>query len=250
MKMKSLPMMPFEYNFTSLCHSFGDRCVIRDIRIRLKASQCTLLVGENGAGKSTLLKIMAGLQKPDNVQLYIQRSPVKWGQGKSTLLKNVMYLHQQPYLFDGSVERNLYYLARINRLPDSNIAAAAQWAGIEGLLDKNAKTLSGGEKQRVALARAYLRQPHVILLDEPTANLDEDSRHRTLALLQKFRQAGCALVIASHEADLFLAIQDERLRLKRGRLSKEKPGKQSSVIALAGYQEKRGGSDYIRASIK
>ncbi len=233
-------MHNFEYNFLGINKAFGAKQVIKDARIKLKKAQCTLLVGENGAGKTTLLKILSGLEKPDVGQIRINDKEYNWGQGKSILLKNILYLHQQPYMFDGSVKKNLQYILKVNRKSVDLIDEAIEWAGLQDIINQNAKSLSGGEKQRVAIARAYLRNPHVVLLDEPTANLDQVSKIRTLKLLQQFKNDGIAMIIASHDPDIFHGLQDERLQLDNAKLTNLKPRKKSDKIAnINNYNSKR-----------
>ncbi|MBT4859734.1 MAG: energy-coupling factor ABC transporter ATP-binding protein [Gammaproteobacteria bacterium] len=223
-------MNSFEYNFLGINKAFGSKSVVKDARLKIKNARCTLLIGENGAGKSTLLKIISGLERPDSGLIRINNKDYKWGQGKSVLLKNIMYLHQQPYMFDGSVEKNLQYLVKVSRQPVKLIDQAIEWAGLQDIIHQNAKSLSGGEKQRVAIARAYLRNPEVVLLDEPTANLDQVSKIRTLKLLKQFKSRGIAMIIASHDPDIFNGLQDERLQLDSGKLTNLKPRKKSDKI--------------------
>ena len=223
-------MNSFEYNFLGLNKAFGSKSVVKDARLKIKNARCTLLIGENGAGKSTLLKIISGLERPDSGLIRINNKDYKWGQGKSVLLKNIMYLHQQPYMFDGSVEKNLQYLVKVSRQPVKLIDQAIEWAGLQDIIHQNAKSLSGGEKQRVAIARAYLRNPEVVLLDEPTANLDQVSKIRTLKLLKQFKSRGIAMIIASHDPEIFNGLQDERLQLDNGKLTNLKPRKKSDKI--------------------
>ena len=223
-------MNTFEYNFHGINKSYGSRRVIKDARIKLINAQCTLLIGDNGSGKSTLLKILSGLERPDTGLIRINNKEYKWGQGKSILLKNIMYLHQQPYMFEGSVEKNLQYLLKVSRQPPQLIDDAIEWAGLQDIIYQNAKSLSGGEKQRVAIARAYLRNPQVVLLDEPTTNLDQVSTVRTLKLLKQFKSRGIAMIIASHDPDIYQGLQDERLQLDNAKLTNLKPRKKSDKI--------------------
>lgn len=236
-------MNSFEYHFLGISKSYRSSIVIKDARIKVSNAQCTLLIGENGTGKTTLLKIMSGLEKPDVGMVRIDGQDVKWGRSKNRLLKNMMYLHQQPYMLDGSVRNNLEYILKVNGLSVKQnqelILQAIEWAGIERVIDQDAKHLSGGEKQRVAIARAYLRNPQVVLLDEPTANLDQASRVRTLALLKQLKASGIAMIIASHDPDLFAEFQDERLNLAQGKLTNLKPrAKRDSVTPIQRYQSK------------
>ena len=184
-----------------------------------------LICGDNGSGKSTLLRIMAGLLKPDLGQVAIadEQGFKQWPKQINMIRSEVMYLHQMPYLFDGTVERNLSYA--VNRelseeQKGKRITEVLQWAGLEALADIPAKKLSGGEKQRVAIARACLRKTKILLLDEPTANLDQTSRSKTIELLASLKKTGVSLVIACHEYQEFLEVSDGILQLKKGILNK------------------------------
>jgi tungstate transport system ATP-binding protein len=219
------PVRHFEYHFQCLSKAFGDKVVIKDARLKVSNAQCTVLVGKNGAGKTTLLKLLSGLSKADFGCVRIDTSSKKIARCKHILLKHFMYLHQHPYMLDGTVEKNL----RFSKKKVKNIGEAIEWARLQDLVKKDAKQLSGGEKQRVALARAYLRNPQVMLLDEPTANLDQFSKLRTMQLLEHFKNQGTAMVIATHDPGFFSPIQDEQLELKDGRLSHLNPKTKTSL---------------------
>ncbi len=145
----------------------------------------------------------------------------RWRHCRRQLQRQVMYLHQQPYLFDGTVTRNLA-LALPRALAATERARrtgkALQWARLGDLAHAPAKTLSSGEKQRVALARAWLRPSRFLLLDEPIANLDAASQTSAVALLQALKTAGVALLIASHHHAIFDSLIDHRLHLAHGKL--------------------------------
>ena len=132
-----------------------------------------------------------------------------------------MYLHQQPYMLAGSLKRNIEYAAGLNPTiadPAASVARAIEWAGLDGLEAQSAASLSGGQKQRVALARARLRDPRVLLLDEPTANLDSESRARTLRMLREFCDSGTAVIIVSHDPGVFDDLATRRLELREHRV--------------------------------
>ncbi|MGR3983955.1 MAG: energy-coupling factor ABC transporter ATP-binding protein [Gammaproteobacteria bacterium] len=214
-------MNDVQIRYTELGKSFARRRLLENLALSLRSGSAVLLSGENGAGKTTLLRILAGLEKPAHCLVDFGAGKTAWQDCRKILLRRVMYLHQAPYMFDGSVSRNLE-LALPRGLSKSRrrekIRRALEWARISALAEARAKTLSGGEKQRVSLARAWLRQSKILLLDEPIANMDRESQLRTVALLQRLKGARVALVIASHNHEVFDALIDRQLLLDGGKL--------------------------------
>lgn len=217
---------------------FSRRHLLDDLSLSLHGGQVALLCGENGSGKTTLLRILCGMDKPAQclVLFGTAENPAKWlpwSQCRKQLQQQVMYLHQQPYMFDGTVVRNLA-LALPRRMPTAQrnhqLRAALEWAQLDKLADCRAKTLSSGEKQRVALSRAWLRQSRILLLDEPIANMDQESRARTIALLKQLKQQHTALLIASHTHEVFDEIADCRMILNQGNLAQGSPAHELSGI--------------------
>lgn len=211
-------------SFTGIHKQFERRAILNAAALDLYAGQCHLLLGENGAGKSTLLRILAGLLKPDAADIHFHgysKPTMSWQKSRPRLRDTVMYLHQSPYLFDGSVIKNLSYAKSATQGGSHNDEAVAEvlsWSGLDDLAESPAKQLSGGEKQRLALARAKLRNAPVLLLDEPTSNLDQQSRERTIALLASLRDEGVSMLIACHDLAGFSEIANGRYHLAEGRL--------------------------------
>ena len=210
-----------QIQFSGITKSFGkgkrQKLIINDLDIALTGGECTLLTGNNGSGKSTLLRILSGLIKPDTATINNGLQSLSWKKARKLLRKQVMYLYQEPYMFDGSVRRNLLY-AVSGANAKQRVNQALQWADLEHRADTEAKCLSGGEKQRVALAQAWLKQPLVLLLDEPTANMDDYSRRITEDLLLSFKNNGTALLIASHDPKHFYRVADNNVSLIEGEL--------------------------------
>ncbi len=225
----------FRIGFRGIGKRFGSTLVLDNTALSLQSNDCILITGENGSGKTTLLRILAGLEIPDNCEVSVDDAePRSWRALRKRLLKTFMYLHQQPYMLAGSLRRNLEYAARLNPAivdRESAVNKAIHWGGLESLAAQSAASLSGGQKQRVALARARLRGPQILLLDEPTANLDSDSRGRTMQMLAEFRDSGTAIVIVSHDPDIFTELTTSRLHLQQHRIQSG-TGAESDVVEL------------------
>lgn len=205
-----------ELTFHQLSKHYGKRRVFTELTVSLIAGQCLLLTGKNGAGKSTLMRILAGLDQPDQGKIQANGKYYSWRAYRPELQRQILYLHQQPYLFEGSVWDNLAY-ALVRGLPRTEqyqqIEGIADWAGLTALLKNQAKRLSGGEAQRLAMARALLRKPAALLLDEPTANMDQAARLLTLEMLEDLKRQGLRLMVASHDPDWFQAVTNQHLAL-------------------------------------
>ncbi|HYA38770.1 MAG TPA: ABC transporter ATP-binding protein [Candidatus Methylomirabilis sp.] len=189
----------------------------------IHAGGCLLLTGPNGAGKTTLLKIISGLEPPDHALVDYLGTSLAWPAARRRYRRDVIYLHQQAYLFDRSVMDNVTYgLHHGFGLPRAQIGKrverALELCGLSHLAGRNARELSGGEKQRVALTRALVLSPRVLLLDEPFAGLDDESRNRTGFLIKRLKSEQVGMVVTSHELLPLAGIADEHLDLRAGRL--------------------------------
>jgi tungstate transport system ATP-binding protein len=191
-------------------------------RFELAAGSCTILSGRNGAGKTTLLKIAAGLQKPDQATVVTDGVSVDWRAARANLRKHSIYMHQHAYMFDSRVSDNVAYGLRKAGVPAAECAersrAALEWAGLAKLAARNARHLSGGERQRLALARARVLSPAVLLLDEPTTNMDQEARQQSFFLIRRMVSEGMGIVIASHDRQIIGQLGDRHLDLADGRL--------------------------------
>lgn len=202
--------------------AFGARVLFDIDQLALEAGKAYVLTGVNGAGKSTLLRVLAGLDSATCASLRWQGRALALAPYPAALRAHAVYVHQHPVLFSTGVAHNVAYglLARGVRKAHAEQAAdaAMAWAGIEHLRGSDPATLSGGEKQRVALARAKVMQADLLLLDEPTANLDGAAREQIIALIPALIEAGNTVVMACHDRDLINLPGVQRLKLRDGQL--------------------------------
>ncbi len=223
--MKDAPL-----SFTGIEKRYNGRPVLCIDHLALLPGHILHLTGRNGAGKTTLLKILAGLEPPDRCEVDCDGLLLPWRSMRPRLQSQVVYLHQQPFMFDASVEQNLGYGLRVTGVARAErrrrIAAALARMELEYAARRNARTLSGGEQQRLALARAWVLRPRVLLLDEPTANLDQDFRRQTWALLRRMLDGELAIMVSSHELSAAENPCFLNLHLQEGRLSSGKPALQ------------------------
>jgi tungstate transport system ATP-binding protein len=192
-------------------------------RIEIATHGAYVLTGINGAGKSTLLRVLGGLERAEIDSLRFACDDVlRVHPYPRALREAIVYVHQHPILFSTSVSHNIGYGLQLRKLPKDEIARrvaeAMDWAGVTHLEGHAPATLSGGEKQRVALARARVLQPKLLLLDEPTSNLDGSAREQVIELIPTLVEAGSSVVIACHDRDLINLPGVQRLKLRDGRL--------------------------------
>ncbi|WP_371378399.1 ATP-binding cassette domain-containing protein [Thalassotalea aquiviva] len=184
------------------------------------AQQDTILLqGENGAGKTTLMKLLAGLAKPSLGQI----TPHGFPFGGRALVAKATYLHQTPYVYSGTVLDNLKMamplLSRYQSRYSATLKHIINMAGLNHLLDTPATYLSGGEKQRLALARVCLIQPKLLLLDEPTANMDRESIALMVNMIRQLQQQQTGLMIVSHQHNDLAALCQQHWLLTNKRLT-------------------------------
>ncbi|MDE1345288.1 energy-coupling factor ABC transporter ATP-binding protein [Vibrio aestuarianus] len=184
---------------------FKDRVLFHIPTLSIGPNDAIYLKGDNGVGKTTLLKILSGLLKPTTG--YLNNPSSRWYQyfGFRQAQKDVIYLHQSPYLFDGTVFQNVVYGIRYQPISAKHkraeVITALRMVGLETLADEHISVLSGGEKQRVAMARAWILKPSILLMDEPSASLDQESIERLVIMAKDLLKRGASLVITSHQTN-------------------------------------------------
>jgi len=211
------------YHIKPLEHRYNSHPVLIIDKLSIQPASITGLIGPNGSGKSTFLKLLAFIEAPATGQIAFQGKPLE-PFADIVCRERVTLLTQEPYLLKRSVADNIAYGLKVRgdteRLTE-RIEQALQWVGLDAgvFLKRPWYELSGGEAQRVALAARLVLKPRVLLLDEPTANVDADSAWLIKdASLKARKEWGTTLVIASHDWHWLYEICDEVLHFYAGRV--------------------------------
>lgn len=201
---------------------YGNESVLDGVSFQLAAGEALLLLGENGAGKSTLLLVIAGLLHPQQGEVILEGHNVY--QDFARVKGKIAHVPQEPALIHGlTVQDNLLFWSGAAGLSKSmanhQMQYLVQSLGLEPVLKKKASKLSGGMKKRVNLASSLFCTPLLLLLDEPFANVDSETKTAIYGLLASYRKAGCAMIIVSHMDEAARRFADRSLTLHGGKLS-------------------------------
>jgi ATP-binding cassette subfamily B protein len=199
--------------------------ILQDIHVQIEPGQRVAVVGPSGGGKSTLLSLLPRLYEPTGGQVLLDGKDIRCYTLKS-LRNQISVVPQESMLFGVGVRENIAYGAP--GASDAEIEAAARLAsahdfilnlpdGYDTILGEGGATLSGGQRQRIAVARAALRQSALVILDEPTASLDNENEQIVYDALERLVKGRTSFWIthdlrAAERADLILYIEDGRIQ--------------------------------------
>ena len=189
------------YRLADLKKIYKDRTVLDVQELEIQRGEVLGLVGPSGAGKSTLLRLLAFLESPSIGQLYFHDRLCNGGWPQLTERRKVTMLFQDPHLLRRTVYDNVEYGLKLRGNKNGNhlVNDMIRQLGLSELSAAQARTLSGGEAQRVALARSLVLQPQVLLLDEPTSNLDPFNINLIEEMISRVnREQGMTIVIVTH----------------------------------------------------
>ncbi len=190
--------------------------LLNDVSLTIESNDVTVILGPNGAGKSLLLRALHGLETPHlghaKWNSHIPQPQQSWR----------AYIFQKPVLLRRSVRANLEYVLSLHNVDKSNyeslITTALQDTGLASLAERNARVLSGGEQQRLNIARAWVLQPKVMLLDEPTAELDPNGTAVIERLIETIAQQGTKIIMTTHDLGQAHRLANDILFFHQGKL--------------------------------
>lgn len=207
----------------------GGRTLLDDVSVSVHPGDVLAVVGPSGAGKSSFVRLLNRLDEPTSGTVYLDGRDYREIPPRE-LRRRVGLVLQRPHLFEGSVAENIRYgpAQRGERVPEEEVEALLEQVGLPGYGERDAARLSEGEAQRVSLARTLANRPDVLVLDEPTAALDEGSRgevERTVRRVIEARRLPCVLV--THDREQAARLANRALLLREGRVEGEGPAQEA-----------------------
>lgn len=200
--MTSTPVAPGGFRLDNITKAYGNRQVLAIEQLEIRPGEVFALVGPSGSGKSTLLRLLNFLESPTSGAIFFGGRPLAAStEAPLEVRRRVTMVAQRPVLLNRSVLANVEFGLRLRGQRDGReqARAALEQVGLAHLQGQMARTLSGGEAQRVALARAMVIAPEVLLLDEPTANLDPYNVAVIEDTVRKLnREARMTVVLVTH----------------------------------------------------
>jgi tungstate transport system ATP-binding protein len=198
----------------------GGVTILNRVSVTIGAGAPTVLIGANGSGKTTFLRVAMGLIPP-------ALGSITWGGRETVPPTRRAILFHRPVMLRRSVAGNVGYALAIARVPrdqrERRTDALLSLVGLAGLQARPARRLSGGEQQRLALARALARNPGVLFLDEPTANLDPAATKAIEHIVQEVSASGVKIVMATHDLGEARRLAGDIIFLHRGSVIESGP---------------------------
>jgi len=182
--------------------SFGDKHVVQDVSIQVDTGKITGFLGPNGSGKTTTLRMLCGLLTPDSGEGRVLG--LDFRRDAEAVKRQTGYMTQRFSLYeDLTIQENLDFIARIYGLPERGrrVRESLERLGLANRRDQLAGSLSGGWKQRLALAACVLHDPHLLLLDEPTAGVDPKARREFWDEIHALAAEGLTVLVSTHYMD-------------------------------------------------
>lgn len=209
-------------NVSNYSFSYDKKLVLDHISFGVNDSETTILIGANGAGKSTLIKCIAGIEKSKVGDITLLGKNYKEYK-RQEFAKTVAYVPQNIIfesmsVIDAILLGRLPYFTHPSKNDYEKVYEIIQKLGIEHIANSDVQKLSGGERQKVAIARALVGNAKLLLMDEPTANLDLKSQYDTLNMINVLKNDGIGIIVSMHDINHALEVGDKYIVLKNNKI--------------------------------
>ncbi len=217
--MQKIDALPLQANHLHITKN--GNALLSDVTFSIESNEVTVILGPNGAGKSLLLRTAHGLELPKQGALtWNSTTPTPQNPWRA-------YILQKPVLLRRTVRANLEYILSLHNVNKTHytslINTALKHTGLSQLAHRNARVLSGGEQQRLNIARAWVLKPKVILLDEPTAELDPNGTASIEQLIETIAKQGTKVIMTTHDLGQARRLAKDILFLHQGKLLEHTP---------------------------
>lgn len=229
--MTNPPIVELQNLTKSYTEGKHSRTILENINVSFEAGEFILLLGQSGSGKSTLLNLISGIDSPDSGEVLVNNIAInRLGERQRTLFRRqhigfiFQFFNLIPTLtvFE-NITLPLQLNGGVNKAREQEIRNLVERVGLSHRQEAFPDRLSGGEQQRVAILRAITHNPTLLLADEPTGNLDEETGHNIMELLLELtRQVNKTLIMATHNPEI-VPLADKVYRIKNGQLILTKP---------------------------
>ena len=216
--------MTFVLETRNLGYCYGDgTSALVDVSVSLEEGKKIALVGQNGAGKSTLMLTFNGILRPSSGEVLFRGQPLKYDSAHLRDIRRkvgMVFQNSDDQIFAPTVYQDVAFGPVNLDFPDEKtrryVDYALQYVGLSGYERRPPHHLSGGEKKRVAIAGVLAMEPEVMILDEPTSNLDPASSEEIMDLLDELNSGGKTMIISTHDVDLAYRWADEVILMEDG----------------------------------
>jgi molybdopterin-binding protein len=228
--------MTILYDLDNVSKSYGDVRALDNVSLVVEEGETLGVVGQSGAGKTTLLRILSGLEEPTGGSVFFKGSGLD-AATRLSLRRCATMIFQTPLFLRGDVFTNIAYGLRLRKTPEGKVRELVDEAldrvRLGGYEDRPARRLSGGEQQRAALARALVLDPEVLLVDEPTSNLDAANTKVISAIIEE-EKLGRTIVVSTHDLDMIKRLTGRTVFIEGGRVTEDgAPGELVSITRLS-----------------
>lgn len=216
-----LKLERFDIRFVNICFNYGEKKVIENANISFKAGEVVAIIGESGSGKSSILDLLCGYCEPNSGEIMVGNHVVSHFDYRDFVQNNFAILRQESNLIDGSLENNVIFLSEISDkkfvkkllkkvdiLEDENLDPSKVHVVTQG------DNYSAGQRQRIIVARALYKNPKILLLDEPTSNLDERTAKDIMQALLELK-GDMTIIICTHNLEI-AKMADRVINIKSG----------------------------------
>jgi len=198
--------MTKDIKIINLKKNFNGKKILNIPELIFKNKDISYLLGENGAGKSTLLNILARIDKEYQGRIE-----------DSFLSDEISLVDANPYMLKGNVYKNIEYPLKIRKIKniDKKMTTLLDIFNLNKLKNKEASKLSSGETQKVAIVRAMSFSPKLLMLDEPTANLDKLAKLELIEILRRYNEEGNTIIVVTHDHSFFENLKGKKIILEK-----------------------------------